>query len=127
MTAVRAGEPWDGWLRVCAVDEIPPLGARVLRRPDGDIALFRTADAEFFALRDRCPHRGGPLSQGIVFGRAVACPLHSWNIALASGRALEPDVGCTPRFDVCVVDGFVFLDPTPRTEHAVASHEPGER
>lgn len=104
----------SGWIEVCAVRDIPSLGARVVRHVDGDIALFRTADDVFFALRDRCPHRGGPLSQGIVFGRTVACPLHSWNIALEDGRAREPDVGCTPCFAVMVADGFVYLDPTPR-------------
>ena len=98
------------WITVCAVSDIPELGARRVRRPDGvDIALFRTASGAVRALLDRCPHRGGPLSQGIVFGESVACPLHNWTIALHDGRAQAPDEGCTPVFAVDVVDGVVRL------------------
>lgn len=74
-----------------------------------DVAVFRNADDEVFALLDRCPHKGGPLSQGIVFGRSVACPLHNWTIALSSGEAAAPDEGCTPYFSVRVQDGEVQL------------------
>jgi nitrite reductase (NADH) small subunit len=99
------------WTRVCRVDDIPVRGARRLARPGAiDVALFRTGDDRVFALLDRCPHKGGPLSQGIVFGGSVACPLHNWTIALDSGQAREPDAGCTARFAVDVRDGEVFLD-----------------
>jgi nitrite reductase (NADH) small subunit len=98
---------------LCALEDIPRLGARRVRRIDGvEIAVFRTADDRVFALLDRCPHKGGPLSQGIVFGDKVACPLHNWTIALDSGRAVAPDVGCVRRFAVRVEDGRVLLDPT---------------
>ncbi|ALN91462.1 nitrite reductase [NAD(P)H], small subunit [Lysobacter gummosus] len=98
------------WLRVCGLDDIPALGARVLKR-DGadDIALFRTGEDRVFALRDRCPHKGGALSQGIVAGDTVTCPLHGWNIALGSGQAQAPDVGCAHRFQVRVEHGDVWL------------------
>ena len=82
------------WIDVGTLDDIPPMGARVVRSPDGDIALFRTADDRVFALYDRCPHKGGPLSQGIVHGHAVTCPLHNWVIGLDDGRAKDPDEGC---------------------------------
>jgi nitrite reductase (NADH) small subunit len=98
------------WTKVCALDDIPVLGARVIHRNDGDIAVFRTAHDEVFALSDRCPHTGGPLSQGIVFGKHVACPLHNWSIGLADGNAVAPEVGCTPRFDCKVENGVVFVD-----------------
>jgi nitrite reductase (NADH) small subunit len=99
------------WTAICRVDDIPRLGARRVRRPGGgDVALFRTADDRVFALLDRCPHKGGPLSQGIVFGEHVACPLHNWAIALTDGAARAPDVGCTTRFAVQVIDGAVSLD-----------------
>jgi len=65
-----------------------------------------------FALLDRCPHKGGPLSQGIVFGVHVACPLHNWTIGLCDGQASAPDEGCTPKFSVKVENGQVFLDAT---------------
>ena len=99
------------WIPICRVDDIPVLGARRVARPRGaDVAVFRNAEDRVFALRDRCPHRGGPLSQGIVFGENVACPLHNWTIGLADGCARAPDAGCTPLFRVSVVDGRVALD-----------------
>ena len=72
--------------------------------------MFRTSTDAVFALDDRCPHKGGPLSQGIVFGDRVACPLHNWNIELASGSAVAPDQGCTARHAVQIIDGRVLLD-----------------
>ncbi len=97
------------WWRICLLDDVPRLGARVVETSEGNIALFRTADDEVFALRDRCPHKGGPLSQGIVFGRKVACPLHGWNICLDTGQAVAPDEGCAPVYPVKVEEGVVFL------------------
>jgi nitrite reductase (NADH) small subunit len=99
----------SAWIRVTPISEIPQLGARVVKRPEGDIAVFRNAEDEVFALLDRCPHKGGPLSQGIVFGRHVACPLHNWSICLADGKAVSPDEGCAQRYPVKVDDGVVYL------------------
>ncbi len=97
--------------KICRLDDIPVLGARRVARPGGfDVAVFRTADDRVFALLDRCPHKGGPLSQGIVFGDSVACPLHNWTIGLRDGNAMAPDHGCTTPFAVSVVDGQIFLD-----------------
>ncbi|HJV53924.1 MAG TPA: nitrite reductase small subunit NirD [Noviherbaspirillum sp.] len=99
------------WKPVCHVADIPVLGARVVKRADApDVAIFRNGEDRIFALLDRCPHKGGPLSQGIVFGEHVACPLHNWTIGLDSGCANAPDEGCTPKFSVKVEDGKVFLD-----------------
>ena len=99
------------WLDIGWVDQIPVRGSRTVQVEGGDdIALFRTAEGKVFALLDRCPHKGGPLSQGIVFGRSVACPLHNWTIALCDGVAAAPDHGCTPRFAVKVENGTVSLD-----------------
>ena len=109
-----------GWTAVCAVDDIPPLGARRVARPQGmAVAVFRTADDRVFALLDRCPHKGGPLSQGIVHGDAVACPLHNWTIALADGNARAPDEGCTPAFACRVHEGQVWLDAQQLATHAL--------
>lgn len=106
----RAGS----WVAVCRVADIPRLGARRVDRsafgPGPEVAVFRADDDTVFALVDRCPHKGGPLSQGIVFGRSVACPLHNWTIALCDGVAMAPDHGCTPRFAVKVENGTVSLD-----------------
>jgi len=99
------------WQTICAVSDIPVLGARRVQRAKGpQVALFRTADDQIFALLDRCPHKAGPLSQGIVFGQAVACPLHNWTIALDSGCAREPDEGSTPTFSVRIEQGQVLLN-----------------
>ena len=95
---------------VCALTDIPRLGARVIERATadgGNVAVFRTAEDRVFALADRCPHKGGPLSQGIVHGDRVACPLHNWNIRLETGTAVEPDEGCTARYPVRVENGQV--------------------
>jgi len=97
------------WLDICALEEINVLGARIVAGPSGDIAIFRTAKDEVFALDDRCPHKGGPLSQGLIYGRRVACPLHNWQIDLESGEALAPDVGCSHNYPVRVEDGRVLL------------------
>ena len=102
-----------GWLDICGFDDVPELGARVVRRGAeraSDIAIFRNGAGQVFALLDRCPHKGGPLSQGIVFGERVACPLHGWNIELSSGEAVAPDQGCAARFAVRVDQGRVYLD-----------------
>lgn len=101
-------------LRVCRLDDIPRLGARRYHAPDGrTIAIFRSAADKVFALDDRCPHKGGPLSQGIVFGESVACPLHNWCIDLNSGSAAAPDEGTVERFEAAVVDGEVELAGIP--------------
>lgn len=98
------------WLPVCRVDDIPVLGSRRVSRASGlDIAVFRNDQDEVFALLDRCPHKGGPLSQGIVFGTQVACPLHNWTISLADGCARAPDQGCAQKFSVKVDSGTVHL------------------
>ena len=99
------------WKAVCNVADIPVLGARIVKRAtQPDVAIFRNSEDAVFALLDRCPHRGGPLSQGIVFGERVACPLHNWNIELNSGCAVAPDEGRTPKFSVKVENGQVYLD-----------------
>lgn len=102
----------QAWVEVCRTDEVPVLGARVIQCPNGqDIAIFRNANSEFFALLDECPHKKGPLSQGIVHGRSVTCPLHNWQIGLSDGCAQAPDEGCTTPFSLQISeDGAVYLD-----------------
>jgi nitrite reductase (NADH) small subunit len=102
----------SSFVAVCSLADIPVLGARVVERPghpDGNVAIFRTVDDRVFAVLDRCPHQGGPLSQGIVYGDRVACPLHNWSIQLADGQAVAPDAGCTRTFSVNVERGIVFV------------------
>ena len=113
------------WTAICRVQDIPPLGARRVARQRGlDVAIFRTSGDEVFALLDRCPHKGGVLSQGIVFGRQVACPLHNWTIGMDNGAAREPDEGCTPSFAVRVDAGMVYLDADELATRALEPTRP---
>ena len=99
----------SNWVKICRAEDIPKLGARVVKSAHGDIAVFRNDADEVFALADKCPHKGGPLSQGIVYGRKVACPLHNLTIQLEDGCAVAPDESCTRSYPVKVEDGEVFL------------------
>ncbi len=98
------------WIEICGLDDIPRRGCRVVQAPRGQIAVFRTADDEVFALDNRCPHKGGPLSEGIVHGRLVTCPLHNWVIGLQDGQATGADKGCARPYRVRLEGGRVFLD-----------------
>jgi nitrite reductase (NADH) small subunit len=99
------------WTDVGAVTDIPLRGARRVPTPEGVIAIFRTGDGVVYALKDACPHKGGPLSQGMVHGHAVACPLHNWSIDLATGEPLGADrgKGCTPVIPLKVRDGRLLI------------------
>jgi nitrite reductase (NADH) small subunit len=109
------------WLDVCEPEQIAPRSARVVQTTQGPVAVFRTGQNQYFALLDRCPHKGGPLSQGIVHGKGVACPLHNWTISLETGEPLGADAGkgCAPRFAVKVEAGRVLLQlPQPLAQAA---------
>ena len=97
------------WIDVCAPDDVPLRGSRVLETHLGRLAIFRTATGDFFALKDECPHKKGPLSQGIVHGKSVTCPLHSWVISLETGEAQGADEGVSCAFPVRVSDGSVQI------------------
>jgi nitrite reductase (NADH) small subunit len=108
------------WMDVGSIDDVPALGARVVRTADGDVAVFRTSDDQIFALYDRCPHKGGPLSEGIVHGRSVTCPLHNWVISLETGAVEGPDQGCAAQIAVSLEGGRILLGlpQAPRVAHA---------
>ena len=113
---MTTNNPTPEWKLICRVDDIPVLGSRRVARPQGlDVAIFRNDAGGVFALLDRCPHKGGPLSQGIVHGHSVTCPLHSWVIDLASGQPTGADAGkaCTPTVPVLVEQGRIFIPVTP--------------
>jgi len=113
------------WTTICRLEDIPVLGSRRVARAQGlDVAVFRNDANEVFALLDRCPHKGGPLSQGIVFGTSVACPLHNWTIGLCTGQAAAPDEGCTPKFAVKLENGEVSLKTAELASHATDQTRP---
>ena len=99
----------DDWIEVCSVEDIPRLGARVLPVTGKNIAVFRTAEDEIFAVDDLCPHRNGPLSQGIVHGNRVTCPMHNLVLDLSQGEAVAPDEGCVVTYPVKVDEGKILL------------------
>jgi nitrite reductase (NADH) small subunit len=107
------------WVDVGVLEDIPVMGARVVRSAHGNIAVFRTADDRIFALYDRCPHKGGPLSEGIVHGSSVTCPLHNWVISLETGEVEGPDHGCASQIAVNVDNGRIHLGLlcAPRAAH----------
>lgn len=108
------------WINICAVEDIPVSGARIVRRPAGqDIAIFRNAEEQVFALLDECPHDKSPLSHGIVKGATVSCPENTWQIGLADGCSREPGGGSTPRFTVQVLDGRVSLKISEVKSHGI--------
>lgn len=98
------------WIQIGHLADIPRQGSRVVKTEDGEIALFRSIDDQVFALNNRCPHKGGPLSQGIVHGNRVTCPLHNWVIDLESGVAVAPDEGCARRHEVRIAHDVLFLE-----------------
>ena len=99
----------SNWIDVGALEDIPKLGARLVKTPRGCLALFRTDADEVFALDDKCPHKGGPLSQGIVHGKSVTCPLHNWVISLKTGEAQGADSGCARTIALKIEDGRILL------------------
>jgi len=98
------------WMDIGALDDIPAQGARVVKTAHGCVAVFRTAADRVFAIDDRCPHKGGPLSEGIVHGNAVTCPLHSWVFSLETGMAQGADEGSVATYEVRVEAGRLMLD-----------------
>ena len=97
------------WVEIGKLSDIPLRGARCVKTPQGKVAVFRTAENEVFAIEDHCPHRGGPLSQGIVHGKAVTCPLHNWVISLETGRALGADEGAVRTIPVRLEEESLFI------------------
>lgn len=98
------------WVDIGAVADIPKRGARLIKAAGGCIAVFRTGDDRVFALEDRCPHKGGPLSQGIVHGHKVSCPLHDAVISLETGLVEGPDDGQATTIKARIEDGRILLD-----------------
>ena len=102
--------PFDTWIDIGALEDIPRQGARVVKTAQGCVAVFRTEADQVFALDDRCPHKGGPLSEGIVHGTGVTCPLHSWVFSLETGTAQGADAGQVATYPVRVTAGRILMD-----------------
>lgn len=100
------------WVDIGSIDDIPVRGARIVKTKLGCVAVFRTTDDEVFATSDRCPHKNGPLSEGIVHGKSVTCPLHNWVFSLETGEAQGADEGSIQTFATKLENGRILLDAT---------------
>ncbi|WP_299648300.1 nitrite reductase small subunit NirD [uncultured Tateyamaria sp.] len=98
------------WIDIAALDDVPVRGARVVKTRAGCVAVFRTAADEVFALDNACPHKQGPLAEGIVHGSAVTCPLHNWVISLETGLVQGNDAGQVATYPARVEAGRILLD-----------------
>ncbi len=98
------------WIDIASLEDIPQRGARVVKTSRGCVAVFRTAEDEVFALNNACPHKAGPLAEGIVHGKSVTCPLHNWVISLETGTAEGEDEGSVATYPARVEDGRILLD-----------------
>ena len=108
------------WTDIGAVDDIPLRGARLLKTRLGCIAVFRTAEAEVFAAANTCPHKGGPLADGIVHGQKVTCPLHSWVFDLNTGEAQGADKGRIAVYPVRLEQGRILVDLSQAEQRSAA-------
>ncbi len=107
--SIPAQQPSLRWLAIGRVEDVPAQGARVVLTPDTAIAVFKTRDGRLFAIEDRCPHKGGPLSEGLVHGDCVVCPLHGLKIDLVKGSAIAPDEGSVKRYPIRQEGEQLFL------------------
>ena len=105
------------WIEIGNVDDVPLRGSRVVTTDHGDIAIFKAADERIFALWDKCPHKGGPLSQGIVHGHSVTCPLHNWVVGLETGEVKDPDQGCARKVKVKIENSTVLIEAAALRRH----------
>ena len=108
------------WMDIAALDDVPQRGSRVVKTPSGCVAVFRTAEDDVFALNNSCPHKGGPLSEGIVHGASVTCPLHNWVFSLETGHAQGADDGTVDTYPAKVENGRILLDKATLNQRIVA-------
>jgi len=104
----------DSWVDVCALDDVPVQGSRIVKTNEGCLALFRTTAEEVYALDDSCPHKAGPLSQGMVAGNTITCPLHNWVFSMETGEALGADEGRVQTTPARIQNGRVELNLSKR-------------
>lgn len=106
------------WIAIGQVSDIPQRGARCIKTPHGKVAVFRTGDGRLFAIDDHCPHKGGPLSEGIVHGASVTCPLHNWVISLETGKAQGADGGSVRTIPIRLDGDTIYIASSASVEAA---------
>ena len=109
------------WVRITACDNIPAREGRSVVVGRREIAVFNLGD-RFLAAANQCPHKGGPLADGIVTGTSVVCPLHAWKVDLVTGCVERPATAtqpCVETYPTRVEDGILVVGlPASSTEAA---------
>jgi nitrite reductase (NADH) small subunit len=118
-TPIAATVSDPNWVDIGALTDVPVRGARLVKTDAGCLALFRTAEDKAYAINDKCPHKGGPLSQGIVHGNTVTCPLHNWVISLETGEAQGADKGRVKTIPLQITNGRILLNVPVRKPQLV--------
>ncbi|MBG9733884.1 nitrite reductase small subunit NirD [Paenibacillus alvei] len=107
-----------GLVKVIKLEELKPQIGKEVQVLDQTIAIFRLTNDEVRAVSNRCPHKNGPLAEGIVSGEFVFCPLHDWKISLTTGEVQKPDNGCITTYETAVIDGYVYIgEPIQHEKH----------
>ena len=107
------------WIRTARCEDIPLREGRSVKLGAREVAIFNLGD-RFLAVANHCPHRNGPLAEGIVSGQSVVCPLHAWKVDLETGRVERPadSLACLEKFRVRVQDDVVLVEvPMPSASH----------
>jgi nitrite reductase (NADH) small subunit len=110
----------SNWIDIASLEDIPQRGARLVKTRHGCVAVFRTGTDEVYALDYACPHKKGPLAEGIVHGTSVTCPLHNWVISLETGTVQGADQGQVATYPARIEDGRIYLDAAFLTQRAIA-------
>ncbi|MFT5067699.1 MAG: nitrite reductase (NADH) small subunit [Yoonia sp.] len=110
----------SSWIDIAALEDVPQRGARLVKTVHGCVAIFRTGADEVYALDNACPHKNGPLAEGIVHGASVTCPLHNWVISLETGQVQGADEGKVNTYPARVENGRISLDAEVLRERVVA-------
>lgn len=110
----------NDWIDIAALDDVPKRGARLVKTAHGCVAIFRTGTDEVYALDNACPHKSGPLAEGIVHGASVTCPLHNWVISLETGQVQGADEGQVATYPARIADGRIMLDAAFLLQRSVA-------
>ncbi len=98
------------WIDIGAIDDIPLRGARKVKTREGCLAVFRTDENTVYATSNTCPHKGGPLVEGIIHDNRVTCPLHNWVFDLETGQAQGADKGRIATYPAKVENGRILID-----------------
>jgi len=99
----------SNWIKIIEIEDVPLMGSRKVVVGDDEIVIFKTKDGSIFAVNNVCPHKQGKLSEGLVHGHMVTCPLHNWDIDLETGIVKDEDNSCTKKYETKIEEGVIYL------------------